>query len=301
MKLDPKSALLGAALVLSGAFAAEQGPALLAYVFQPGTPIRAEEVNANFAALAQPVTTERLADGSVTASKLATPAPGKPGDALTWGSAGLTWQAAGTGPQGPAGPQGPKGDAGPAGPKGDAGAAGPQGAAGPKGETGALGPAGAPGPRGDAGAAGPVGAPGPAGPRGEPGAAGSPGPKGDLGSPGPAGAPGPQGPAGPDRLPQYFQTDGAFNNVAAGGRGAECTLGDVWLTASSVGGAVVAQGQVLQISQNTALFALLGTNYGGNGSSTFALPDLRAVSPKSANGQALTYVICTQGIFPSRF
>ncbi len=34
-------------------------------------------------------------------------------------------------------------------------------------------------------------------------------------------------------------------------------------------------GQLLSIAQNTALFALLGTTYGGNGQSTFALPDLR--------------------------
>lgn len=34
-------------------------------------------------------------------------------------------------------------------------------------------------------------------------------------------------------------------------------------------------GQILPLSQNTALFALLGTTYGGNGVSTFALPDLQ--------------------------
>lgn len=34
-------------------------------------------------------------------------------------------------------------------------------------------------------------------------------------------------------------------------------------------------GQLLPINQNQALFALLGTTYGGNGSTTFALPDLR--------------------------
>lgn len=34
-------------------------------------------------------------------------------------------------------------------------------------------------------------------------------------------------------------------------------------------------GQILPLSQNTALFSLLGTTYGGNGQSTFALPDLR--------------------------
>ena len=37
-------------------------------------------------------------------------------------------------------------------------------------------------------------------------------------------------------------------------------------------------GQLLAISQNTALFSLLGTFYGGNGTSTFALPDLRGRS-----------------------
>jgi microcystin-dependent protein len=34
-------------------------------------------------------------------------------------------------------------------------------------------------------------------------------------------------------------------------------------------------GQILPISQNTALFSLLGTNYGGNGTSTFALPNFQ--------------------------
>lgn len=39
------------------------------------------------------------------------------------------------------------------------------------------------------------------------------------------------------------------------------------------------EGQILSISQNTALFSLLGTTYGGNGTSTFALPDLRSRTP----------------------
>lgn len=34
-------------------------------------------------------------------------------------------------------------------------------------------------------------------------------------------------------------------------------------------------GQIIPLSQNTALFALLGTNYGGNGTSNFALPNLQ--------------------------
>jgi microcystin-dependent protein len=38
-------------------------------------------------------------------------------------------------------------------------------------------------------------------------------------------------------------------------------------------------GQILPISQNTALFALLGTTYGGDGKSTFALPNLQGSAP----------------------
>jgi microcystin-dependent protein len=46
-------------------------------------------------------------------------------------------------------------------------------------------------------------------------------------------------------------------------------------------------GQILNISQNTALFSLLGTTYGGNGINTFALPDLRGrTAIHSGNGAA---------------
>lgn len=38
-------------------------------------------------------------------------------------------------------------------------------------------------------------------------------------------------------------------------------------------------GQVMPISQNTALFSLLGTTYGGDGKSTFGLPDMKGSSP----------------------
>src|SRR5215475_12772664 len=38
-------------------------------------------------------------------------------------------------------------------------------------------------------------------------------------------------------------------------------------------------GQILPLSQNTALFSLLGVTYGGDGKSTFALPDLQGRSP----------------------
>jgi microcystin-dependent protein len=41
-------------------------------------------------------------------------------------------------------------------------------------------------------------------------------------------------------------------------------------------------GQLMPISQNTALFSLLGTTYGGDGKSTFALPDLQGSAPMQA-------------------
>ncbi|MFD2569033.1 phage tail protein [Spirosoma soli] len=47
------------------------------------------------------------------------------------------------------------------------------------------------------------------------------------------------------------------------------------------------QGQIMSIAQNTALFSLLGTTYGGNGQTTYALPDLRgrvAVGPGQGPG-----------------
>ncbi|MFN2576421.1 MAG: phage tail protein [Pyrinomonadaceae bacterium] len=48
-------------------------------------------------------------------------------------------------------------------------------------------------------------------------------------------------------------------------------------------------GQVMPIAQNTALFSLLGTTYGGDGQSTFALPDFRSRGPiHRGQGNGLT-------------
>src|SRR4051794_40203128 len=46
----------------------------------------------------------------------------------------------------------------------------------------------------------------------------------------------------------------------------------------------LANGQLMPINQNQALFALLGTTYGGNGQTTFALPDLRGRVPLHRGG-----------------
>ena len=44
-------------------------------------------------------------------------------------------------------------------------------------------------------------------------------------------------------------------------------------------GWALCNGQIMSISQNTALFSLLGTTYGGNGTTTFALPNLQSRVP----------------------
>jgi Phage Tail Collar Domain len=102
---------------------------------------------------------------------------------------------------------------------------------------------------------------------------------------------GPQGPAGTTVL---FGTN--TNKAATGSGGAQCSLGEIILTAGKTAalGTLPADGQTLPISSNTALFSLLGTEYGGNGTTTFAVPNLKKSAPSG-----LSYSICaTTGIFP---
>jgi microcystin-dependent protein len=55
------------------------------------------------------------------------------------------------------------------------------------------------------------------------------------------------------------------------------------------------QGQIMSIAQNSALFALLGTTYGGDGVTTFALPDLRGRVPvHQGQGPGLSYYFLGQ-------
>ena len=62
---------------------------------------------------------------------------------------------------------------------------------------------------------------------------------------------------------------------------AEPFLGQITLFAGNFAprGWAFCAGQILSIAQNTALFSILGTTYGGNGQTTFALPDLRGRVP----------------------
>lgn len=59
-------------------------------------------------------------------------------------------------------------------------------------------------------------------------------------------------------------------------------------------GTAEANGQLLPISSNTALFSLLGTTYGGDGRTNFALPDLRGRAPIHA-GQGRGLPATVQG------
>lgn len=58
------------------------------------------------------------------------------------------------------------------------------------------------------------------------------------------------------------------------------------------------QGQLLPIAQNQALFSLIGTKYGGNGQTTFALPTMKPIF--TATGAPLLTCISLFGVFPSR-
>jgi microcystin-dependent protein len=56
-------------------------------------------------------------------------------------------------------------------------------------------------------------------------------------------------------------------------------------------------GQVLPIDRNQALYALLGTQFGGDGRTTFALPKM---DPVKVGGASVHYYIALQGVFPPR-
>jgi microcystin-dependent protein len=59
-------------------------------------------------------------------------------------------------------------------------------------------------------------------------------------------------------------------------------------------GWALCDGRSLSIAPNTALFALIGTTFGGDGRTTFSLPSLKGPS------DGVAYYIALQGIFPSR-
>ena len=108
----------------------------------------------------------------------------------------------------------------------------------------------------------------------------------------------------------------------------DAMIGEIKLFAGNFAprGWAFCEGQLIPISQNSALFSILGTQYGGDGRTTFALPDLRDAVPISAsntrkqgsvvNGAnfkidntqssatvktvSLRYIIALNGFYPSR-
>jgi|CXWL01.1.fsa_nt_gi microcystin-dependent protein/Ca2+-binding RTX toxin-like protein len=135
-----------------------------------------------------------------------------------------------------------------------------------------------------------------------------------------------------------IRTEGIFPSQNGGG-GSINLIGTIVQFAGNFtpAGYMEANGQLLPIAQHTALFSIIGTTYGGDGMSTFALPDLRGRTIVGANGNrvlgetfgseatpitqanlpvnmggsgvpidnhqpsiALNYIIALQGIFPSQ-
>lgn len=147
-----------------------------------------------------------------------------------------------------------------------------------------------------------IGQVGPTGPQGPPGPAGATGPAGPTGPTGPAGPAGPPGPTGTipanlATLSKALSTNGgkAFTDNRISTACSYMNIGDVILSVSGYDqGAMPADGRSLPILGNQAIFNVIGTEFGGDGVTNFALPDLRPFAP-----QGLQYSICVEGTFPS--
>jgi microcystin-dependent protein len=233
------------------------------------------------------------------------------------GATGAPGPQGATGSQGPIGLTGATGATGTNGVDGAVGATGPQGPIGLTGATGAPGPQGVTGSQGPIGLTGTTGATGPQGPQGPiglTGATGSTGPQGPIGLTGSAGTGLPTG-VNTGNVVMYdaIGNNWVAKNITIGATGGSqpfsimppylalnfCIIyqgiypsnggsgsGDNYIANIQMfagtfapGGTYLCNGTLLSIAQNTALFSLIGTIYGGNGSTTFALPDLRGRFP----------------------
>src|SRR5918911_472308 len=84
-------------------------------------------------------------------------------------------------------------------------------------------------------------------------------------------------------LNEYFPLNAAFPPNGSGGIG--FFLGMIGTYAGTINPSdALASGQLLAIAQNTAVFSLLGTTYGGNGQTNFALPNLQGNAPMHIGG-----------------
>ena len=232
------------------------------------------------------------------------------------GDQGIQGEQGVAGPKGDTGDQGIQGEQGVAGPKGDTGdqgIQGEQGIAGPKGDTGDQGI------QGEQGVAGPKGDTGDTGDQGIQGEQGVAGPKGDKGDQGEAGVSGlPSGDSlnllthdgtnwvARDIVLTSGNTGGnqsvnnmqpwlgvnyiiALQGVFPSRSSSQPFLAEIIMFGSNFAprGWAFCDGQLLPIQNHQALFSLIGTIYGGDGRTTFALPDLRgrtAIHPGNGPG-----------------
>jgi microcystin-dependent protein len=208
------------------------------------------------------------------------------------------------------------------GPQGEQGAKGETGAQGEQGEQGVQGVAGAQGEKGEQGEQGVQGVAGAQGEKGEQGEQGIQGETGAQGERGPQGIPGQDGsgavvdgtedgqvltwdndnwvaqkPATVEHEFSVMQPWLGVNYIIAlqgtfpSRSSSDPFLAEIVLFGGNFAprGWALCDGQLLPISQNTAVFSLLGTTYGGDGRTTFALPDLRGrVAVHPGNGAGLT-------------
>lgn len=86
----------------------------------------------------------------------------------------------------------------------------------------------------------------------------------------------------------------SFGSVSA--QAAERYIGDIFMTGAPYcpQGSLPTDGELLRVSDYSMLYSMIGTNFGGNGSSNFALPDLRGRAPVGA-GQGIGLAPVTLG------
>src|SRR5260370_13414764 len=94
----------------------------------------------------------------------------------------------------------------------------------------------------------------------------------------------------------FLPLNGIFPSRGDNGDDAGSFIGEIGIFAGNFGpnGAPLAAGQLLPINQNQAVFSILGTTYGGNGQTNFALPNLTSTTLIGA-GQGPGLSLQTEG------
>ena len=105
------------------------------------------------------------------------------------------------------------------------------------------------------------------------------------------------------------RTVAALILCASGSANAECMIGELTTFAGDFvpRGYAEADGRLLSVAQFPSLFAIMGTRYGGDGSTTFALPNIQnglthqpATTSPSASPVVLKTLVCIAGEFPTQ-